>query len=91
MKGLQRKKMDSNKYVEAIQAAGHLLWLDDEGEVDMFAMSYECHNGPMCELCSDAWCVQCQPTVDQCSAAAIASTCESVGDAKALLPMTPNA
>lgn len=80
--------MRSKEYTAAIQAAGHLLKLDDDGNVDMFAMSYEYHNGPMCELCYESWCEHCQDPIEPCSAAAIESTCEVVKEdgAPMLLP-----
>lgn len=38
---------------------GHTWKLNEDGEVDEFAMSYEFHNGPMCTKCYYTYCVHC--------------------------------
>lgn len=83
--------MERKEYIEALQAAGHLLRLDDNGVVDDFAMEYEYHNGPMCELCHESWCVHCQGAIHPCSAAAIESTCEVVEDKSEPMLLPSNA
>lgn len=47
------------KYAEAMIAAGHSPHLDEDGEIDMFYMSYDIHNGPQCILCHRSWCEHC--------------------------------
>ena len=59
--------MSLQQYIQAIQSAGHLLKRDDDGDIDMFAMSYEFHNGPVCELCHDCWCVHCRDAIYPCN------------------------
>jgi hypothetical protein len=36
-------------------------WKRYEGEVDIFAMEYEWHNGPMCKRCHESFCHHCEP------------------------------
>jgi hypothetical protein len=39
----------------------HEFKRNELGEVDMFALSYDWHNGPMCIHCDQAWCHWCTP------------------------------
>ena len=75
------------KFYAAIEAAGHLLKRDESGEVDGFALDYEYHNGPMCELCYDSWCQHCHDEhdkIESCSVGVIESTCTVMVDRAAI-------
>lgn len=37
----------------------HTWILDSEGQIDVFVLDYEFHNGPVCTVCSDAFCIWC--------------------------------
>lgn len=52
---------DEEQMAERLRVAGHVLVLNKEGEVDWFAYEDDenCHNGPRCSLCGDAWCQHC--------------------------------
>ena len=39
----------------------HLWCKDDDGSIDMFALDHEYHNGPMCQICREAFCEHCTP------------------------------
>lgn len=39
---------------------GHIWETDDEGEVDMFALSVNFHNGPRCSACEYSFCEHCE-------------------------------
>ena len=72
----------NKKYYAALEAAGHLLKRDEDGEIDYFAMSYEFHNGPACELCHMSWCEHCEDEIHPCDVGVIESTCSVVGEQK---------
>lgn len=38
---------------------GHVWQLDEDGEVDSFALCYEYHNGPSCVRCGYSYCEHC--------------------------------
>lgn len=76
-------KRDEEFYQE-LRDAGHKLMLNEDGEVDFFAMSYEFHNGPMCELCHESWCEHRNNTVRPCTHAALEGEYTNVTNQKAL-------
>ena len=39
----------------------HMWQKDKNGEIDEWVMSYDFHNGPICEICFDTPCVHCKP------------------------------
>lgn len=39
----------------------HQWRLDRDGQPDTFALDYEHHNGPYCEVCLLGFCVNCTP------------------------------
>jgi len=51
----------------ALEAAGHKLKRDEDGEVDIFALESGTHNGPECVLCGDSWCHHCGGTIEPCA------------------------
>jgi hypothetical protein len=52
---------------EQIEAAGHQLQRDEDGEIDIFVLDYGTHNGPGCVICGDSWCYHCPGAmVTQC-------------------------
>lgn len=61
--------MSNKAYWGRLEAAGHRLKRDEDGEVDYFAFSYEFHNGPRCELCGDSWCHHCEDEIEPCEGA----------------------
>jgi len=61
--------MDNSEYREALEAAGHKLRHDEDGEVDIFVMDVGYCNGPGCELCGESWCHHCQDKIKPCTGA----------------------
>ena len=58
---------------KAMVAKGHTPVERDEdmgGGIDMFAVSYEFHNGPRCSTCGWSTCVHCQSvdSIPECDA-----------------------
>ena len=49
-----------------LEDAGHRLIRSANGEVDIFVLDYDFHNGPGCELCGNVWCQHCQNEITQC-------------------------
>jgi len=43
----------------------HDWHLDENGDIDMFAMEYENHNGPSCKRCGYSYCHHCQDGPDR--------------------------
>jgi hypothetical protein len=39
----------------------HKWRLESNGEPDLFALDYDVHNGPFCEVCMEGFCVNCTP------------------------------
>lgn len=35
--------------------------LDEDGEIDMFALDFDFHNGPRCRRCHHSFCMHCYP------------------------------
>lgn len=51
-----------SQVVTALEALGHELCRDEDGEVDWFACETDFdggHNGPVCVRCDESWCVHC--------------------------------
>lgn len=53
-------------YFEQLEAAGHVLKRDEDGEIDSWAMEWGYHNGPRCVNCNDSWCEHCQDNIKPC-------------------------
>lgn len=53
------KRTDQDFY-DALEAAGHKLVRDEDGEVDVFQCDADYHNGPGCEKCHETWCQHCE-------------------------------
>ena len=58
--------MTNKAYWDKLEAAGHVLERDVDGEVDYFAFECGCHNGPSCVLCGDSWCHHCEDSIEPC-------------------------
>jgi hypothetical protein len=56
------------KEIQKLQSLGHILELDEDGDVDLLAMETGRHNGPRCTRCMTGWCVHCREidTAIQC-------------------------
>lgn len=39
----------------------HDLYLDEDGDIDIFRLDEGYHNGPECRRCGDIWCHHCEP------------------------------
>lgn len=46
-------------FVEKAMELGHRLYLNEKGEVNLFRMDDNDHNGPECERCGLVWCHHC--------------------------------
>ena len=53
-------------YEQQLEAAGHVLKRDEDGEVDNWVMDWDYHNGPGCVNCHDSWCHHCEDTIKPC-------------------------
>lgn len=53
------KRTDQDFY-NALEAAGHKLVRNEDGEVDVWRLDYYIHNGPGCEKCHVTWCEHCE-------------------------------
>ena len=66
-------KSEPTIWREAMEAKGHTPVerdADEGGGIDMFASSYEFHNGPRCSTCGWSTCVHCFgiDSIPQCDA-----------------------
>jgi hypothetical protein len=54
------------KYYEELEAAGHVLKKDEDGNVCQWVLDEGFHNGPGCVNCHDSWCEHCRDTIEPC-------------------------
>lgn len=47
----------------------HDWYIDQDGNVDVWRLEYEYHNGPKCRRCLEAFCEHCEPGIwdEECS------------------------
>lgn len=57
---------EKHPYHVKLEEEGHKLILNEDGEVDIFRLDVDHHNGPECELCGESWCHHCQPEIKKC-------------------------
>lgn len=57
----------THPYHIALEAAGHKLIRDEDGDVDIFRLDANFHNGPECELCGETWCHHCKEDIEPCN------------------------
>jgi hypothetical protein len=60
----RRNKMSKCKYPFEENPRGHIWRLDEYGEIDLFGLDYDNHNGPICVVCEDSFCHHCQAGPD---------------------------
>lgn len=65
-------------YKYQIDRKGHVWELNDDGGVDIFALSDDIHNGPRCVNCGYDFCHHCIDTIEPCPAAKEARTPQDV-------------
>lgn len=55
--------MTDEEWRELFKKHGHSPKMDEDDpfKIDMFAMAFEIHNGPMCSFCYASVCVHCDP------------------------------
>jgi hypothetical protein len=58
-------KLSRDEYYSYIESKGHVL-KRYEGEIDIWVMDADYHNGPGCEKCLRSWCHHCHETVKEC-------------------------
>lgn len=58
--------MSHQKYYDYLQSLGHVLKLDENGNVDAFGHDFENHNGPSCINCGASWCHHCEEDAQVC-------------------------
>lgn len=46
---------------EWIPTHAHIWKTDENGEIDMFAYDNDIHNGPVCVICGEYYCINCNP------------------------------
>ena len=56
----------NSKYYKKLEAAGHVLYRDEDGSVDAWKLDYDYHNGPGCVNCHQSWCEHCEDTIQPC-------------------------
>lgn len=39
----------------------HDFYLDERGEIDIWRVDQDYHNGPECRRCGESWCEHCSP------------------------------
>lgn len=66
----------SRKY--QIDPKGHVWELNDDGGINIFALSDDIHNGPRCANCGYDFCHHCTDTIEPCPAAKEARTPQDV-------------
>lgn len=59
--------MKREDFHKALEEAGHELIRDEEGNVDIWQLDYEPHNGPACKKCDKSWCHHCENTITPCT------------------------
>ena len=42
-------------------SGGHAFRTDEDGKPDVWASDYGIHNGPVCVVCDENFCVHCEP------------------------------
>jgi hypothetical protein len=75
-------KLTDAEYYAYIEDRGHVLRREEDGEVDIFYLDYDCHNGPGCVRCHESWCHHCRDEVDMCEKAGAELFPLTVEDAK---------
>lgn len=81
------EKYELNFIAEA-ENHGHILKRDEDGDIDMFAMSADYHNGPRCILCFDSWCVHCKSAIEPCDHSEVAIKAVKYNYENIMLAMT---
>ncbi len=54
-------------YHKKLEEAGHELIRDENGQIDIFRLDANYHNGPECVLCHETWCHHCQNVIEKCT------------------------
>jgi hypothetical protein len=54
------KKRTDQDFYDALEAVGHKLVRDKDGDIDFFQLDAGFHNGPGCEKCHETWCQHCE-------------------------------
>lgn len=65
MKRSELDKLSDNQYLSYIESKGHILKRED-GEIDIWVLDADYHNGPGCVKCHDCWCYHCRDEIDEC-------------------------
>ncbi|MBV6512551.1 MAG: hypothetical protein FMNOHCHN_02059 [Ignavibacteriaceae bacterium] len=52
--------MKDQEFFDILEAAGHSLARDEDGEIDIWQHDFDVHNGPGCSKCGDTWCMHCK-------------------------------
>lgn len=56
-------------FYEKLEAAGHVLYRTEDGDVNCWIVDGGYHNGPGCLRCGDAWCEHCdEGKIEPCTA-----------------------
>lgn len=74
-------------WFDAMRAKGHMPRVDEDGGLDIFAMSAEFHNGPSCEACGWNCCMHCEGIKDipACDKPPLELEATEVGDERVML------
>lgn len=59
--GLEKVDIEPLKHGKWLNTCEHDWEKDRRGEINMFAVEYEYHNGPYCEICHESYCEHCTP------------------------------
>ena len=55
---------EDRSWREAMKLKGHMPILDEDGDLDVFHVSFDIHNGPGCSACGWGDCMHCTRVED---------------------------
>lgn len=53
-------------YLEQLEAAGHVLKREADGDIDIWVLESGYCNGPGCVNCGESWCHHCEDSIRPC-------------------------
>lgn len=58
------RDQEDRMWLEAMKAKGHMPIVDEDGDLDIFALEADTHNGPGCAACGWSCCMYCTKVED---------------------------
>lgn len=59
--GLEKVNIEHLRHGEWLNTCEHDWEKDRYGDINMFALDFDYHNGPHCEVCGKSYCEHCEP------------------------------